>query len=142
MLLYRLRLRKQRLPTGQDLFGPLDNAEPQLPGHVPAGAEVQQRLLPDPAVDTDVAHQAVGLAGLSGLVGVGLGRLDEHCRLRFRPLGRIAERGGGARDRQIHMALQDGICETVHIFQYFCNIGELRSGQRRRRYHFESRMHV
>ena len=97
MLLYRLRLRKQRLPPGQDLLGPLDNAEPQLPRHVPVGAEVQQRLLPDPAVDADVAHQAVGLAGLSGLVGVGLGRLDEHCRLRCRPLGRLAGRGGGGK---------------------------------------------
>ena len=65
MLLYGLRLGKQRLPPGQDLLGPLGNAEPQLPRHVPVGAEVQQRLLPDPAVDADVAHQAVGLAGLS-----------------------------------------------------------------------------
>ena len=95
MLLYGLRLGKQRLPPGQDLLGPLGNAEPQLPRHVPVGAEVQQRLLPDPAVDADVAHQAVGFAGLSCLVGVGLGRLDEHCRLRCRPSGRLARRGGG-----------------------------------------------
>ncbi len=95
MLLDRLRLGKQRLPPGQDLLDPLGNAEPQLPGHVPVGAEVQPRLLPYPAVDADITHQAVGLARLSGLVGVGLGRLDEQCRLRCRPRGRIAGRGDG-----------------------------------------------
>ena len=97
MLLNRLRLGKPRLPSGQDLLDPLGNAEPQLPRHVPVGAEVQQRLLPYPAVDADIAHQAVGLARLSGLVGVGLGRLDEHRRLRCRPRGRIAGRGGGGK---------------------------------------------
>ena len=45
MLLHGLRFRKQRLPPGQDLLGSLGNTEPQLPGHVPVGAEVQQRLM-------------------------------------------------------------------------------------------------
>ena len=85
VLLDGLRLGKQCLPPGQDLLAALGDAEPQLPGHVPMGAEIEQRLLPDPAVDADIAHQAVGLSRPARLVGVGLGRLDEHRRLRSQP---------------------------------------------------------
>ena len=92
VLLHRLRFSKKRWSPGQDLFGPLGNAQPQLAGRVPASAQVQQRPLADPAVHPVVAYQPMGPARPSRLVGMGLGGLEEHASLLPPRLGG----GGGA----------------------------------------------
>ena len=66
------------LSAEQDLLGAVGDAEPQFLRGVPPGAEIQQGLLPDPAIDPGVADQVMGLAGSALLFGMRLGGIDEH----------------------------------------------------------------
>ena len=77
VLLHLFAIGKQGLPAEQDLLGPVGDAEAQFLRGVPPGAEAQQGLLPDPAVDPGIADQTMGLART--LVGARASGPDEDA---------------------------------------------------------------
>ena len=79
MLLHRLRFRKQRPPPGQDLLGSLGDAVPQFAGARPNGCRGSATFGAEPGRRHMYYAQPMGSARPARLVGMGLGRLDEHA---------------------------------------------------------------